>query len=387
MNRSRIAIRGLHMHGMIDTDVDYQMNTTLIRDSSPLDTPVTNTLRYSSRRSRAPNLNTFDTFRRPALTKSNRTKLALYRTTAYCVNSQLTLRIGAWFTVLSIYLFRRKRYLVCVAMAHAVVGESYNISPNDAYRVRAAGCDRADTRTNKRVLLSRKIFLRQQRQRASRKLVSLRVYINMEESVVVYAPAFGTCENANAAPTEQISRTGLLSHNVSLSLKTSLGNFFPWPTLLYRSPFCPSSFLFSHLPFRLPRLLLSRFLYRRSTVYTKVRIYSNLTVLFYLFSIDWNESASHGLGWSIESWNVDPLSWWAAYRIKSGSSVAILVQHFNDTVDLAEGTSAAQSRSFHRDRITNYNRARESRSNDRKQLRDPATLSTPLYSFIVTRER
>lgn len=171
-------------------------------------------------------------------------------------------------------------------MAHAVVGESYNISPNDAYRVRAAGCDRADTRTNKRVLLSRKIFLRQQRQRASRKLVSLRVYINMEESVVVYAPAFGTCENANAAPTEQISRTGLLSHNVSLSLKTSLGNFFPWPTLLYRSPFCPSSFLFSHLPFRLPRLLLSRFLYRRSTVYTKVRIYSNLTVLFYLFSID-----------------------------------------------------------------------------------------------------
>lgn len=152
-------------------------------------------------------------------------------------------------------------------------------------------------------------------------------------------------------------------------------------------PICPSSFLFSHLPFRLPRLLLSRFLYRRSTVYTKVRIYSNLTVLFYLFSIDWNESASHGLGWSIESWNVDPLSWWAAYRIKSGSSVAILVQHFNDTVDLAEGTSAAQSRSFHRDRITNYNRARESRSNDRKQLRDPATLSTPLYSFIVTRER
>lgn len=163
-------------------------------------------------------------------------------------------------------------------MAHAVPDESYNISPNNAYR--------ADTRTNKRVLLSRKIFLRQQRQRASRKLVSPRVYINMEESVVVYAPAFGTCENANAAPTEQISRTGLLSHNVSLSSKTSLRNFFPWPTLLYRSPFCPSSFLFSHLPFRLPRLFRPRFVYRRSTVYTKVRIYSNLTVLFYLFSID-----------------------------------------------------------------------------------------------------
>lgn len=94
MNRSRIAIRGLHMHGMIDTDVDYQTNTTLIRDSSPLDTPVTNTLRYSSRRSRGPNLNTFDTFRRPALTESNRTKLTLYHTTAYRVNSQLTLRIG-----------------------------------------------------------------------------------------------------------------------------------------------------------------------------------------------------------------------------------------------------------------------------------------------------
>lgn len=66
MERRGIAIRGLHMHRVIDTDVDYEMNTTLIRDSSPFDTRVMNTPRYSRRRARRPNLNTFHIFRRPA---------------------------------------------------------------------------------------------------------------------------------------------------------------------------------------------------------------------------------------------------------------------------------------------------------------------------------